>query len=74
MGVVFASAGGYHHQIGLNTWQGENAPRPLSDPLGLGKYSVVLPNHAELDSALERLDRAGIAMEKNMKVILSATH
>ena len=30
-GALFLSAGGYHHHLGLNTWAGENAPRPGDD-------------------------------------------
>jgi catechol-2,3-dioxygenase len=50
MGMV--SAGGYHHHIGYNTWQGEDAPPPPANAVGLLRYTLNLPNAEEL----ERLD------------------
>lgn len=67
MGVVdefrmaFVSAGGYHHHIGLNTWQGEGAPPPPPDAVGLRYFSVELPNQSALDEVVARADAAGIA-------------
>ena len=46
--MAFVSAGGYHHHIGLNTWQGEGAPPPPADALGLRCFTFVLPTKAEL--------------------------
>ncbi len=66
MGVVdefrmaFVSAGGYHHHIGLNTWQGEGAPPPPPDAVGLRYFSVELPNQSALDEVIARIDKAGI--------------
>jgi catechol 2,3-dioxygenase len=62
MGMV--SAGRYHHHIGLNTWVGEGAPPPPPDSQGLRYFSVVLPAGGELERALERLGRAGVASAK----------
>jgi catechol 2,3-dioxygenase len=61
MGMV--SAGGYHHHIGFNNWVGQGAPPPPPDSLGLRHFSVVLPDQAGLDSVVERLQKAGVAME-----------
>jgi catechol 2,3-dioxygenase len=58
--AAFVSAGGYHHHIGLNTWQGEGAPPPPPDALGLRYFTVVLPDQIALESVLARLDQAGI--------------
>jgi len=69
MGMV--SAGGYHHHIGFNTWMGEGAPPPPSDGLGLRYFTVVLPDAAELENAVSRLNQAGIttiAMEDGILV------
>lgn len=66
MGVVpsfrmgFVSAGGYHHHVGLNTWQGEGAPPPPPDALGLRYFTVELPHQAALDEVIARVDRAGL--------------
>lgn len=56
----FVSAGGYHHHLGLNTWQGEGAPPPPSDAAGLRYFAVELPNQEALDQVIARIDSAGI--------------
>lgn len=60
MRVAFVSAGGYHHHIGLNTWQGEGAPPPPPDAVGLRHFSVELPNQVALDEIAARVEKAGI--------------
>ena len=60
MRAAFVSAGGYHHHIGLNTWQGEGAPPPPPDAVGLRYFSVELPNQDALDKVIARVDEAGI--------------
>ena len=62
--MAFVSAGGYHHHIGLNTWQGEGAPPPPANALGLEAFSVLLPNKAELDRVLARVKQVGVESEK----------
>ena len=61
--MAFVSAGGYHHHIGLNTWQGEGAPAPEPNSLGLRHFSVMLPDQAALQSVLERVREAGLPTE-----------
>jgi catechol 2,3-dioxygenase len=56
----FVSAGGYHHHIGLNTWQGEGAPPPPADAAGLRYFTVELPDQEALDEVIARVGRAGI--------------
>ena len=58
-GALFLAAGGYHHHVGLNTWQSQGAPPPPEGALGLDRYELVLPNGAERDSAADRLADAG---------------
>jgi catechol 2,3-dioxygenase len=60
MHAAFISAGGYHHHIGLNTWQGEGAPPPPPDALGLRYFTVELPDQAALNDILARVEKAGI--------------
>jgi catechol 2,3-dioxygenase len=60
MRLAFVSAGGYHHHIGLNTWQGAGASFPPSDALGLGYFSIELPDQTELNKVIERVDKAGL--------------
>lgn len=61
--AAFVSAGGYHHHLGLNTWLGEGAPPPPADAAGLRHFTVVLPDEAELNKVLERVQKAGIPSE-----------
>ena len=61
MRAAFISAGGYHHHIGLNTWQGEGAPPPPPDALGLRYFTVELPDQAALDEVAARVEKAGIS-------------
>lgn len=56
----FVSAGGYHHHIGLNTWQGRGAPPPPPDAVGLRHFTVELPDQPALDEVLERVEKAGL--------------
>ena len=58
--MAFVSAGGYHHHIGLNTWQGEGAPPPPQDALGLRHFTVELPDQNALDEVIARIENAGI--------------
>ena len=60
----FVSAGGYHHHLGLNTWQGEGAPPPPADAVGLRHFTVDLPDQKALDDVIARVDKAGIPSNK----------
>ncbi len=63
--MAFVSAGGYHHHVGLNTWQGEGAPAPLPNSLGLRYFSVMLPDQNALEQVLQRVREAGLPTEQN---------
>jgi catechol 2,3-dioxygenase len=56
----FVSAGGYHHHVGLNTWQGRGAPPPPPDAVGLRYFTIDLPNQQAYDEVVARVDAAGI--------------
>jgi catechol 2,3-dioxygenase len=56
--MAFVSAGGYHHHVGLNTWQGEGAPP--ADAAGLRYMTVELPNQEALNQVIERIAAARI--------------
>jgi catechol 2,3-dioxygenase len=58
--AAFVSAGGYHHHLGLNTWQGEGAPPPPADALGLRHFVINLPDQKALDEVVARVEKAGI--------------
>ena len=61
--AAFISAGGYHHHIGLNTWEslGGNPPPPRAT--GLYHLAILYPTRDALADALRRLQRAGISLE-----------
>jgi catechol 2,3-dioxygenase len=61
--AAFASAGGYHHHIGLNTWQSKGGIAPASGTTGLYHLAIVYPTRATLGDALQRLMRAGISLD-----------
>jgi catechol 2,3-dioxygenase len=63
-GALFLAAGGYHHHLGVNTWQSQGAPPPPEGALGLDRYELVLPSAAERDSAADRLAEAGADAER----------
>lgn len=60
----FVSAGGYHHHLGLNTWQGEGAPPPPIDAAGLKYFTVEFPDQEALNEVIARIDAAGIPSNK----------
>jgi catechol 2,3-dioxygenase len=66
----FVSAGGYHHHVGLNTWQGEGAPPAPADALGLHHFQVLLPNKTELERVVARVEAAGESMEQSEDGVL----
>ena len=61
--AAFLSAGGYHHHIGLNTWESAGGPAPAFGATGLYHLAIVYPTRAELGDALRRLVKAGIGLE-----------
>jgi catechol 2,3-dioxygenase len=61
-GALFVSAGGYHHHLGLNTWNGPGAPPPPGGAVGLHRFSLEVPDRAAAE-ARERLAAAGVEVE-----------
>jgi catechol 2,3-dioxygenase len=61
--AAFLSAGGYHHHIGLNTWESEGGPPPPLGTTGLYHLAILYPTRAALADALRRLIAAGIALD-----------
>jgi len=60
--AAFVSAGGYHHHIGLNTWQSKGGSPPPPGATGLFHLAILYPTRAALADALRRLTRAGISL------------
>ena len=61
--AAFLSAGGYHHHIGLNTWESLGGTPPPAGHTGLYHTAILYPTRADLADALRRLVAAGIALD-----------
>jgi len=61
--AAFISAGGYHHHIGLNTWESRGGRPPAPGTTGLYHLAIVYPTRAKLADALRRLIKAKISLE-----------
>jgi catechol 2,3-dioxygenase len=61
--AVFLSAGGYHHHIGLNTWESKDGFSPPPAATGLFHVAILYPDRAALADALRRLIRAKIPLD-----------
>ncbi len=61
-GAAFVSAGGYHHHIGLNTWESAGGRPPAPGSTGLYHLAIRYPDSAALADAYDRVTRAGIAL------------
>ena len=61
--AAFLSAGGYHHHIGLNTWESRSGAAPPSGTTGLYHAAIRYPDRAALGDALRRLVDAGIPLD-----------
>jgi catechol 2,3-dioxygenase len=61
--AVFLSAGGYHHHIGLNTWESAGGAPPAAGTTGLYHLAILYPSRATLAAALRQVLEAGIALD-----------
>jgi len=61
--AAFISAGGYHHHIGLNTWESLGGSPPPPGATGLYHVAFLYPSRAALADALQRLIAANIALD-----------
>jgi catechol 2,3-dioxygenase len=61
--AAFISAGGYHHHIGLNTWESKGGPPPPPGTTGLYHIAILYPTRALLADAVRRVVAAGIELD-----------
>jgi catechol 2,3-dioxygenase len=61
--AAFLSAGGYHHHIGLNTWESQGGSPPPPGTTGLYHVAILYPTRALLADALRRVLAAGIELD-----------
>jgi catechol 2,3-dioxygenase len=60
--AAFLGAGGYHHHVGANTWESAGAPPPPAGSAALRHATIVLPDAAERDRALARIEASGASV------------
>lgn len=61
--AAFVSAGGYHHHIGLNTWESRGGQPPPPGTTGLYHVAILYPTRTDLADALMRVMKSGIALD-----------
>lgn len=61
--AAFLAAGGYHHHIGLNTWDSQGGAPPPPNSTGLYHAAILYPTRAALADALTRVLRAGLKLD-----------
>jgi catechol 2,3-dioxygenase len=61
--AAFVSAGGYHHHIGLNTWESQGGQPPAAGTTGLYHVAILYPTRADLGAALKGLIRHGVRLD-----------
>ena len=61
--AAFISAGGYHHHLGLNTWESNGAPPPPRNTTGLYHTAIRYPDRKTLADALKRVLDAGVPLD-----------
>ncbi len=61
--AAFLSAGGYHHHIGLNTWESRGGPPPSKGSTGLYHVAFLYPDRPALAATLQRVLDAGVPIE-----------
>jgi catechol 2,3-dioxygenase len=61
--AAFLSAGGYHHHLGLNTWESRGGSPPAAGTTGLYHFAILYPTRKELARALQRLLDHGVGID-----------
>jgi len=61
--AAFLAAGGYHHHLGLNTWESRGGAPPARGTTGLFHVAILYPSRAALADALRRLTAAGVRLD-----------
>ena len=69
-GALFVSAGGYHHHLGLNTWQSRGAPEPPAGSAGLRSFTIDVPDADEQARIVERVEAAGARVDRQDREVV----
>jgi catechol 2,3-dioxygenase len=68
--AAFLSAGGYHHHLGMNTWESQGAMPPPADAIGLQYFTVELQDRAELGRVADRVRTAEFGITETTNGLL----
>lgn len=63
--ALFMSNGKYHHHIGLNTWNGEGAPKPSKGSIGLQSYTLIYPTELALKEAIRKVEALAVSVKSS---------
>jgi catechol 2,3-dioxygenase len=66
-GAAFLSAGGYHHHLGLNSWNTRGAPPAPAGSAGLESFTILAPTPEEVERIGRRLEGAGVGTRRGME-------
>jgi catechol 2,3-dioxygenase len=69
--ALFISTGGYHHHIGLNTWNGVGAPAPSENSAGLNWFTLHFPNEEKRRDIIHSLESIGATIQEHDGKILT---
>ncbi len=69
--ALFISTGGYHHHIGLNTWNGMGVPAPAENSVGMKQFTLVLPNEEARLKIVEQLQTIGSSVKEKDGVFVT---
>ncbi|WP_261131962.1 VOC family protein [Bacillus sp. Marseille-Q3570] len=67
--ALFVASGGYHHHVGLNTWNGTGAPRPQETEAGMKWYTIVFSSERQLMETATRLHALGYKADKEEHLV-----
>ncbi|KHE66992.1 VOC family protein [Halobacillus sp. BBL2006] len=63
----FMSTGGYHHHLGLNTWNGPGVPPTPEDSVGLKSFTLIFPDIEKREEAVRKVRSLGYSIEEGLK-------
>jgi len=74
LSAAFLSSGGYHHHLGLNTWQGEGAPAPPQNSIGLREYTLIIKHADAWSEVRQRMTAAQVGDPERFSAIDPSGH
>ncbi len=69
-GAGFVSAGGYHHHLGMNTWQSAGASPLPANASGLAAYTIVLPDETARQATIANVQAAGVSAQETAEGLI----